>query len=579
MKVQGKLWKELMQFPIYLVGMLAFALITAISIIYQSKWTSIIVDRAVFENAAIDALLPAFKTLIVFIVLRGLIQFLFQWTANQAGSRIIHRMRVNSLENLLPVIAERRGDLSSGRISTLFTDKLDAIKQYYSQYIAQMMLSALIPITVLVFIFPLDWVSGLVFILTAPLIPLFMALIGSQSKKATEYRWGYLSRLADHFADHIRGMEVLKQFNQAKQRLSDIEHVSTRYATLTMDILKITFLSALALELLTTLSTAVVAVEIGLRLLHSGIDFQTAFFILLIAPEFYLPLRMLGLKFHAGMTGQTAAIEFFELFAATVLEPVSGLNSGLISQEGTSIAFENVSFQYAEGKDEVLHDISFTCSPGTVTALIGRSGSGKSTIAKLALRFIEPENGRVLMNGVPAGEISKSQWYAQIAWLGQKSFYAEGTILDNLRFANQAANEKVIIDALDRVGLIEKVDSLPDGLLTSIAEFGQNFSGGEVQRLQIARALISDAPLLILDEPTSQLDPDLEALFIAELENIRRNKTVLLIAHRLQTVKHADTILFLEAGHIVEQGTHEKLLRQAGRYLKMTQLYQAGGRV
>ena len=579
MKVQGRLWKELMQFPIYMVGMLAFALITAVSIIYQSKWTSIIVDRAVFENTTIDALLPVFKTLIVFIVLRGMLQFLFQWTANQAGSRIIHRMRVNSLESLLPVIAERRGDLSSGRISTLFTDKPDAIKQYYSQYIAQMMLSALIPITVLVFIFPLDWVSGLVFILTAPLIPFFMALIGSQSKKATEYRWGYLSRLADHFADHIRGMEVLKQFNQAKQRLDDIERVSKRYATLTMDILKITFLSALALELLTTLSTAVVAVEIGLRLLHSGIDFQTAFFILLIAPEFYLPLRMLGLKFHAGMTGQTAAIEFFELFSEVMQEPGSGITKDIEPSDGISVSFENVSFQYVDGKNEVLHDISFNCPPGTLTALIGKSGSGKSTIAKLALRFIEPEQGNVLMNGIPAVEISTSQWYAQIAWLGQKSFYAEGAILDNLRFANRDADENRIVDALTRVGLNKKVESLPDGLATSIAEFGQNFSGGEVQRLQIARALISDAPLLILDEPTSQLDPDLEALFIAELENIRKHKTVLLIAHRLQTVMHADNILFLEDGHIIEQGTHERLLQQAGRYLQMTQLYQAGGGV
>jgi ATP-binding cassette subfamily C protein CydD len=577
MKPQSELWKELMVWPVFLIGMLIFALITAISIIFQAKWISIIVDEAVFMESDVTGLLPAFKTLIIFIVLRGVIQFLFQWTANRAGSTVVHRMRGYTLEKILPLIARRSGDLSSGKISTLFTDKMDAIKQYYSQYIAQIMLSAMIPIILLIYVFPLDWVSGLVFILTAPLIPFFMSLIGGQSKKATEYRWGYLSRLADHFADHIRGMEVLKQFNQAKQRLQDIERVSTQYAALTMDILKVTFLSALALELLTTLSTAVVAVEIGLRLLGSGIDFQTAFFILLIAPEFYLPLRMLGLKFHSGMTGQTAAIEYYELLGQMITDDASPDLPHQIHMKEISLSFDRINFQYDQEGVGILQDISFVCQPGTITALIGRSGSGKSTIAKLALRFIEPDQGRILLNDSPAGDLPLEQWYRQIAWIGQKSFYAEGSVLENIRFANPQADDTQIENALDRVGLLSKVQALPEGINTAVEEFGKNFSGGEVQRLQLARAIVSNAPLLILDEPTSQLDPDLESLFINELQNLRKNRTILLIAHRLQTIFHADQILFLENGQIIERGKHEALMLRKGRYQQMVSTYQILG--
>jgi ATP-binding cassette subfamily C protein CydD len=318
-------------------------------------------------------------------------------------------------------------------------------------------------------------------------------------------------------------------------------------------------------------------VEIGLRLLHSGIDFQTAFFILLIAPEFYLPLRMLGLKFHAGMTGQTAAIEFYEMLASIPDEKIKETDQTQIVEKDILLSFNHVSFQYTDGQEDVLHDVSFDCKPGSVTALIGRSGSGKSTLAKLALRFLEPDSGTIMMNETPANEIPVAQWYQQIAWLGQKSFYAEGTVLENIQFANPQADQDDILLALERVGLRSKIENLPAGLLTPISEFGMNFSGGEVQRLQIARALISNASMLILDEPTSQLDADLEALFITELENLRKTRTVLLIAHRLQTVLHADTILVLENGTIVEQGDHETLIKQDGRYHQMIHAYQSVG--
>jgi ATP-binding cassette, subfamily C, bacterial CydD len=578
-KIQRRLFQYLLDYRLSLLGLVGFALLTALSIIFQAQWISKLIHQAVFEQQSVGQLMPAFKILAGVLLLRGTMQFLYQFTANRLGSRIIRKIRTQGLQQILPALVKRDGSLSSGQMTTLFSDKLDALKGYYAQYFSQMLLAAVIPLTVLAVVFPLDWITGIVFLLTAPLIPVFMILIGSQSKKATEYRWGYLSRLADHFGDHIRGMEVLKQFNQAQNSLTEIEHVSRRYASLTMDILKITFLSALALELLTTLSTAVVAVEIGLRLLASQLNFENAFFILLIAPEFYLPLRTLGLRFHAGMQGQTAAIELMEMLDQT--RPISATTFNAAPSPASDapihLSLQNIFFHYPGDEREVLQEINIDCQPGTLTAIIGRSGSGKSTLAKLVLRFIQPDEGQIHLNGINAEEIPLKEWYRHFAWIGQQSFYAEGSLRDNLLFANSAASRTEVKKVLSRVGLQEKIESLPDGLDTPMEEFGHNFSGGELQRLQLARTLLSPAPFLVMDEPTSQLDPDLEQLFIRELQTIKTHKTILLIAHRLQTVTLAEQILVLEQGHIVERGNHTALLQQQGSYARMIATYQRQG--
>ncbi len=565
----------MLPYRLSLIGLGIFAVLTAISILFQAKGISFLLNQAIFEQTELADLSTAFRWLILILAVRGLAQFFYQLTANRLGSRIVNKIRVESLKIILPLMVVRDGSLTTGGASTLFTDKLDALKTYYAQYLAQLILAAVIPLLVLFVIFPLDWITALVFLLTAPLIPLFMILIGTQTKKATEYRWGYLSRLADHFADHIRGMEVLKQFNQSQNGLDAIERVSTRYAKMTMEILKVTFISALALELLTTLSTAVVAVEIGLRLLASRLDFETAFFILLIAPEFYLPLRLLGLRFHAGIQGRTAAIELFELLndeTSTNADDLSNTQSPDL-QPPFHLTVNQVSFSYIDEEREILTDISLELAPKTLTALIGRSGSGKSTLAKLLLRFLQPQSGSILMNNLPIEAIPLNRWYEWVSWMGQKTFYTEGTIRETLLFANPKATEADLSDVLDRVYLLEKTNRLAIGLDTLMEEFGQNFSGGEIQRLQLARVLISPAPILILDEPTSQLDPDLERLFIQELAKLKQKKTILLIAHRLQTVMQADQILVLEKGRVQEQGTHANLMALQGRYAQMVATY------
>lgn len=575
MGTERNLWRLLLSYRLSLIGLVVFAILTAVSILFQAKWISFLINQAVFLGAGNSSLSQAFRWLIWILIIRGLAQFFYQQIANRIGSRIVAGIRKESIQQVLPRMVKRDGSLTTGHISILLTDKMDALKIYFAQYLAQVLLAAILPILILFAVFPLDWISGVVFIFTAPLIPLFMILIGSQTRKATEYRWGYLSQLADHFADHIRGMEVLKQFNQSQNSLQAIKRVSTRYAAMTLDILKVTFLSALALELLTTLSTAVIAVEIGLRLLAFKLDFQTAFMILLIAPEFYLPLRILGLRFHAGIQGRTAAIELFELLGDQNASSahISPQRCFLPVEDHLRLCLDGVVYSYPEEDSVILKNISLEMTSGSLTALIGRSGSGKSTLAKLILRFLQPQTGNIYLNQIPVDSLSLREWYQVVSWIGQKNFYTEGTILETIHFANPHASDQEVFDVLERVSLVEQINRLPRGINTLIDEFGQNFSGGEVQRLQIARALISPAPILILDEPTSQLDPDLEVLFVRELENLRTSKMILLIAHRLQTVMLADQILVLDDGMISERGNHAALMAQQGSYARMIAAY------
>ena len=410
-----------------------------------------------------------------------------------------------------------------------------------------------------------DPLSALVLVLTYPLIPLFMALIGGAARERTERQWLQMSRMSARFLDALQGFATLKAFGRAGREGEAIAAASERFRALTMGVLRIAFLSALVLELLATLSVAVVAVEIGLRLLHGHIAFDHALFVLILAPEYYRPLRTLGAGFHAGMAGRAVEAQARDLLEAPLPPGVPAPRPATAPEfrlDGPpEIVFEDVSFRYAADRPPALAAVSFRIAPGTMLALAGPSGAGKSTAAQLLLGFLEPATGVIRVNGMPLSALDPREWRRHVAWVPQHPHLFHGSVLDNLRVARPGATPEELRRALELAGIAAFIDALPRGLDTPIGEQGERLSGGQAQGLALARALLRATPLLVLDEPTAQLDPEIEARVMDGMRRLARGRTVLLIAHRRRTLAGADGVVRLSGGRVVQAGPADALYR------------------
>ena len=445
-------------------------------------------------------------------------------------------------------------------------------------------LAALVPLTILVVVFPLDLLSGVVFLLTAPLIPLFMVLIGNLAQSLTQRQWQTLSRLSAYFLDVLQGLTTLKMLGRSQAQVEKIARLSDQFRQKTMDVLRVTFLSALVLELVATLSTAVVAVEIGLRLLYGKLSFEQAFFVLLLAPEFYLPLRTLGARFHSGMSGVEAARRIFQILDTPA--PLQPGRAGCTLLQclkpsvrkhprlDASIRFQDVSVAFADERS-ALRGVTFEIRQGQRLALVGPSGSGKSTIAALLLRFIDPAQGEIWAAGQRLADIPADAWRAKVAWVPQSPYLMNDTVEANIRLARPEASREQVIQAARQAEADEFIQALPQGYDTLVGERGMRLSGGEAQRIALARAFLKDASLVILDEATANLDPVSEARLQSGMRRLMAGRTVLVIAHRLNTVTQADQIIVLEQGKVVQSGTHAELSQQAGLYRNLVSALQA----
>jgi ATP-binding cassette subfamily C protein CydD len=537
--------------------------------ILQAWYLASIINAVFLKGATRDMLSTPLILLLAVIGAKALSIWGAELSANAVAQRVKTDLRgrlLNHLVSLGPAFTqgERTGELAAAGV-----EGVEALDAYFSQYLPQLVLAASIPLTILVLIFPIDILTGIVFLLTAPLVPFFMILIGKSAEALTGRQYANLSRLSAHFFDVLQGLSTLKALGQAKSQAKVIGEVSERYRDVTMQVLRVTFLSALALELLTTLSTAIVAVEIGLRLLNGRLEFLPAFFILVIAPDFYLPLRQLGLKYHAGMSGATAASRIFEILdtplpAAKVEVPGKTGEWGQASRH--EIRFEKVTYQYPGRDTPALDQVSFKLPQGQLTALVGASGAGKSTIASLLLRFIEPAQGQILVDGRALNTIDAGEWRKSVAWVPQTPYLFHDSLAANLRLAKPEASQAELEQACEQAGLMDFITSLPLGFESMIGERGARLSGGQAQRLALARAFLKDAAFLLLDEPTSSLDPGLEAELRASVQRLMTGRTALVIAHRLSTVYQADQILVLQGGRVLETGRHNDLIARQGVY-------------
>jgi len=562
-------WQSGILFPLSVLTGLAASLL----VITQAWYLSQVINGLFLEDSTLPEVLPILQIILIVIFFRAGFTLINGWFSGSLAEKVKLELRsslLSKVDRLGPIWLRRQ---KTGEVATTLLQGVDAIENYFSQFLPQVILAVVLPIIILIVVFPLDLLTGIVFLLTAPLIPLFMILIGRMAEAVTKRQWQQLTQMGDFLLDSIRGLKTLLLLGRSRQRLDEIKKVSEDYRISTLNVLKVTFLSAFTLEMIATIATAVVAVEIGLRLLYGQLDFQKAFFILLLAPEFYLPMRNLSMRYHAAMAGVSAAGSIYKILDTSefVPEKVFTIHKEPCVLTGKEIGFWNVSYRYGDSSLDALNDFNFTFHPGRHYAIVGENGAGKSTLLNLALQFLQPSSGCIELDGQDVRGWDPQVWRSSISWVGQKPSVFNASLLENVRLFDAAYSEEQVKLALVQAKLGDLCDSLPDGLATDLHEMGERFSSGERQRLAIARAFLKNGSLLLLDEPSSHLDSQLNKDFLESLNGLMRSRTAIVIAHHIPLMKSVDEILLIRDGKLMETGSYDTLINRAGYFLEFLQ--------
>jgi ATP-binding cassette, subfamily C, bacterial CydD len=442
----------------------------------------------------------------------------------------------------------------AGELTTLATKGLDALDAYFARYLPAALLGVVVPLAVLVRVAAADWISGLVIAGTLPLIPVFAVLVGLHAKERTARQWRLLARLGGHFLDVIEGLPTLKVLGRAKAQADVIRQVTAEHRTATMAALRVAFLSALVLELAAALATALVAVEVGLRLLAGHIGYQTALLVLLLTPEAYLPLRNLGTQFHASAEGTAAAGQALHILDTPVrLRPAGSPHRRPVPAPDPSvhpIELSAVTLRHPGRADPALCQVTVTIEPGEHVAVTGPSGAGKSSLLALLLMFTEPTAGRITVGEADLAACMATDWRRRVAWVPQRPYLFAGTIAENIALGDPDARADAIALAARRAGAEGFIAELPGGYAAQLGERALSLSAGQRQRLALARAFLRDAPLLLLDEPTAHLDPVTAAEIASVVGSLAAGRTVVLVTHDEQVAARADRVLALASGRL-----------------------------
>ena len=528
-----------------------------------------------------SSLTPVLLALVAIAALRAGLVWLQEVLAQRFSGRVRLEVRDRLVRRLLALGPRFAKGERTGELANTLLGGVESLDAYLAQYLPQTALAALVPALVLAAVLWSDPLSALVLLLTFPLVPLFMWLIGSAAQARTRRQWVTLSRLAARFQDALAGLATLRAFGRVDDEARVLEQANERHRTLTMEVLRLAFVSALALEALATLGTAVVAVEVGLRLLYARIEFREALFVLVLAPEFYRPLRALGAAFHAGMAGREAALRMAQIADADGPLAAPAVLTGadaVPARPGPPprLRFESVRVSYDAGRTRALDDFTLELPAGETLALVGPTGAGKTTVAHLLLRFLEPQAGRILVDDAPLASLTPEGWRRRVAWVPQQPRLFHGTLRENLLLGQPESSDVAIGRALELAQLEDLVRELPRGLETPLGEGGERLSGGEAQRVALARAFLKDTPVLVLDEPTAQLDLATEARVVETVERLCRGRTVLLVAHRLTTVAAADRVALVSHGRVIEEGAPGALARSGAVYPRLLAAWGGG---
>lgn len=530
-----------------LIATVGWALGAGILIVLQARLLALACQQLVMERTGLGPLLPLAFGVATVAIARGVLLLCSERRAVAAAARVklaVRGLLYARLQELGP--AGLAGEETAPLVEAV-TSGVEGLEPYFARFLPHLALGLLLPLLALAVVFPAEWRSGLVLLFSAPLIPLFMILIGRGSEKLNRRQWGRLSRMAGYLLDRVQGLPDLKIFGAARAEAGLVARISDEYRQGTMAILRIAFLSAFTLEFFATVGTAVVAVLIGFRLLAGRLTLVDGLFVLLLTPEFYLPLRTLGLSYHSRMQGIAAAERIAPLLALPLPQGESGKLPA--PPMAPAIAFEGVSFRYGGDRGGIT-GINLELPPGSLTALVGESGSGKSTLVRLLTGLARPEQGRIMVNGIDLARLAPESWRAGLAWVPQKPYFFKGTIRENLLLGCPEKGEPEIRAALDSAAATVFISRLPAGLDTELGDGGAGLSGGELRRLALARAFLRNALLVVLDEPTAGLDRENERLVGQALQRLAIGRTMLLISHREETQALAERVAVLAGGRM-----------------------------
>ena len=523
--------------------------LAALLVLVQAVLLARVTARA-FEGAGLSDLTTPLLALVTVVVARAGVVWGFEIAGRRAAVDVLSQLRLDVVERRLHDRPAALDGARSAEIAAAAVTGVDALETTFARYLPQVVLALVVPVAVLVLVAAIDLVAAGVMLLTLPLVPVFMWLVGRYTERQTRARWQALVLLSTHFLDVVRGLPTLRAFNRGRVQTQRIAEVSEQYRRTTMSTLRVAFLSGTVLELAATLGIALVAVTVGIRLVDGRIGFEPALTVLVLAPELYLPLRNLAAQFHASADTRAATERLLDL----VEEPSRSSPGRTVppSPRSATIAMQGVAFSYPEREGPVLREVDLELAPGETVALVGPSGGGKSTIVALLLGFADPSKGKITIGSADLADVDPRAWRAQCAWVPQRPTLFRGTIADNIRLGARAASDEHVRSAAVLAGADSFVSGLPDGYETVVGDGGRQLSAGEGRRIALARAFLRDAPLVILDEPTADLDPESAELVEEAVERLRDGRSVLVVAHRPSLAGRADRVVRLDDGRTLE---------------------------